>query len=87
MAIVNFRRRASDSIEDKLSIGSIMKAGELTNEEVIYLKKIREAWDFYEGYHWEGIDDLDHPQVTFNYCRTFVNKFVAFEFGKGFTSQ
>ena len=85
MAIVNFRRRVSDSIEDKLSIGSIMKAGELTNEEVIYLKKIREAWDFYEGYHWEGIDDLDHPQVTFNYCRTFVNKFVAFEFGKGFT--
>lgn len=83
MPINNFRGRTS-SIEDKLSIGSLMREGDLTNEEVVYLKKIREAWDFYEGYHWEGIDDLDHPQVTFNYCRPFVNKFVAFEFGKGF---
>lgn len=85
MAIVNFRSRSvNDSIEDALSIGMLMKEGDLTNEEIVYLKRIREAWDFYEGYHWEGIDDLDHPQVTFNYCRPFVNKFVAFEFGKGF---
>ena len=83
MPIANFRHR-SDSIEDNLSIGTLMKEGDLTNDEIVYLKKIREAWDFYEGYHWEGIDDLDHPQVTFNYCRPFVNKFVAFEFGKGF---
>lgn len=85
MAIVNFRQRSvHDGIEDALNIGTLIKEGDLTNEEVIYLKKIREAWDFYEGYHWEGIDDLDHPQVTFNYCRPFINKFVAFEFGKGF---
>lgn len=86
MAIVNFRHRSvNDSIEDALSIGQVMKEGDLTNEEIVFLKKIQEAWDFYEGYHWEGIDDLDHPQVTFNYCRPFVNKFVAFEFGRGFT--
>lgn len=85
MAIVNFRHRSvNDGIEDALSIGQVMKEGDLTNEEIVFLKKIQEAWDFYEGYHWEGIDDLDHPQVTFNYCRPFVNKFVAFEFGKGF---
>lgn len=83
MAITNFKHRVSDSFEDALSIGTIMKEGDLTNEEVVFLKKVKEAWDFYEGYHWEGIDDLDHPQVTFNYCRPFVNKFVAFEFGKG----
>ena len=82
--IENFRHRYSDSFEDTLNIGQLISEGNLTNEESLFLKKIKEAWNFYEGYHWEGIDDLDCPQVTFNYCRPFVNKFVAFEFGKGF---
>ena len=86
MDIVNFRHHSvNDGLEDALNIGMLMKEADLTNEEIVFIKKVKEAWDFYEGYHWEGIDDLDHPQVTFNYCRTFVNKFVAFEFGKGFT--
>ena len=83
--IENFRHRYSDSFEDTLNIGQLISEGNLTNEETLFLKRIKEAWNFYEGYHWEGIDDLDKPQVTFNYCRTFVNKFVSFEFGKGFT--
>ena len=83
--IENFRHRYSDSFEDTLNIGQLISEGNLTNEETLFLKRIKEAWNFYEGYHWEGIDDLDTPQVTFNYCRTFVNKFVSFEFGKGFT--
>lgn len=83
--IENFRHRYSDSFEDTLNIGQIMSKGHLTNEETLYLRRIKEAWNFYEGYHWEGIDDLDSPQVTFNYCRAFINKFVAFEFGKGFS--
>lgn len=82
--IENFRHRYSDSFEDTLNIGQLISAGNLTNEETLHLKRIKEAWNFYEGYHWEGIDDLDTPQVTFNYCRTFINKFVSFEFGKGF---
>ena len=82
--IENFRHRYADSFEDTLNIGQLISAGNLTNEETLHLKRIKEAWNFYEGYHWEGIDDLDTPQVTFNYCRAFVNKFVAFEFGKGF---
>ena len=83
--IENFRHRYSNSIEDTLNIGILSNSGDLTNEEIRNLVKIKEAWNFYEGYHWEGIDDLDTPQVTFNYCRPFVNKFVAFEFGKGFS--
>ena len=83
--IENFRHRHSDSFEDTLNIGQLTSEGNLTNEEVLHLKRIKEAWNFYEGYHWEGIDDLDSQQVTFNYCRPFVNKFVSFEFGKGFT--
>lgn len=82
--IENFKRRYADSFEDTLNIGQLISEGNLTNEETLFLKRIKEAWNFYEGYHWEGIDDLDSPQVTFNYCRPFVNKFVSFEFGKGF---
>lgn len=80
-----FQHRFNSGIEQSLSIGGLISEGNLTNEETVRLQKIKEAWDFYEGYHWEGIDDLDGPQVTLNYCRPFVNKFVAFEFGKGFS--
>ena len=83
--IENFRHRYSDSFEDTLNISQLISEGNLTNEEALHLKRIKEAWNFYEGYHWEGIDDLDTPQVTFNYCRPFINKFVSFEFGKGFS--
>ena len=81
--IENFRHRYSDGFEDTLNVGQLISEGNLTNEETLFLKRVKEAWNFYEGYHWEGIDDLDSPQVTFNYCRPFVNKFVSFEFGKG----
>ena len=85
--IENFRHRYSDSFEDTLNIGQLISAGNLTNEETLFLKRVKEAWNFYEGYHWEGMDDLDSPQVTFNYCRPFVNKFVSFECGKGFSIE
>ena len=85
---VNFKHRV-DSVEslDALNIGILSKSGNLTNEEVVRLERIREAWNFYEGYHWEGIDDEDSPQVTFNYCRAFVNKYVSFELGDGIQIQ
>lgn len=83
--ITNFKHRYSDSIEDTLNTGILTQGGDLTSDEQLHLEQIKTAWNFYEGYHWEGIDDLDKPQVTFNYCRPFVNKFVSFEFGKGFT--
>ena len=84
--ITNFKRRyEGNSIEETLAIGKIISEGNLTNFESRRLMQIKEAWNFYEGYHWEGIDDLDEPQVTFNYIRPFVNKFVAFEFGNGFS--
>lgn len=58
----------------------------LTSDERNRLQKTTEFWNFYEGFHWEHIQDVgDRPQITENYCRAFVNKFVAFEFGNGFT--
>src|SRR3712207_5029420 len=56
----------------------------ISGEDSKRLQKYRECWNFYEGYHWESIGDTDKPQITENYCRPFVNKFVSFEFGKGF---
>ena len=57
----------------------------LTSDERERLSKANDFWNFYEGYHWENIQDTgDRPQITENYCRAFVDKFVAFEFGTGF---
>lgn len=58
----------------------------LSPDDMKRLSKYQEAFDFYLGYHWEGIPNDGKPQVTENYCRPFVNKFVAFEMGKGFTT-
>lgn len=85
MAISNFKTRFQDTLETAMNIGYLINEGNLTAEEQTRLQKIKEAWNFYEGYHWEGMDDLDKPQITTNYCGTFVNKFVAFEFGKSFS--
>lgn len=82
--IENFKHRYSSGIEDTLNIGKIISEGNLTNFETKRLERMKEAWNFYEGYHWEGMDNLDTPQITNNYCRVFVNKYVSFEFGKGF---
>lgn len=60
--------------------------GYITSDEQTRLQRIREFWNFYEGFHWEDIQDLgERPQITENYCRAFVNKFNAFEYGTGFT--
>jgi hypothetical protein len=60
---------------------------DLTTKESKRLKKLRHNWNFYEGYHWEDIPPQDKPEVTENYCRAFVNKFVSFEFGKEFNTK
>lgn len=52
--------------------------------EVARLGKIQANWNFYEGFHWEGVEDTGKPEVTVNYARAFVDKFVSFELGKGF---
>lgn len=77
---------ANDTDSTSTSIHKVLGNKDLTNADKHRLKGITEAFDFYEGYHWENIaEDEDAPQVTTNYCRLFVDKFVAFELGKGFT--
>lgn len=50
------------------------------------LRRIRDyvvKWNFYDGLHWEGIELTNTPEVTENWCRRFVNKFVSTEFNGG----
>lgn len=54
-----------------------------SEEQEVYRSLVRN-WDFYDGYHWEEMPETDAPETTENYCRLFVNKFVAFELGKSF---
>ena len=73
---------------DELNSYKAVLSEHLTSTDRELLDEYIEKWNFYEGYHWENIELQDKPQVTKNYCRAFVNKFVAFEFGKeviGFT--
>lgn len=71
---------------EDFSTGSFaLLEGELTNREILRFKRIRRNWNFYEGYHWEEFPEQDGPELTVNYCRSFVNKIVSFELGKAFT--
>lgn len=71
--------------EDFLTGSFALLEGELTNREIQRFKRIRRNWNFYEGYHWEEFPEQDGPELTVNYCRSFVNKIVSFEMGKAFT--
>lgn len=56
---------------------------ELSSEQVIRRERIRRAWNFYEGYHWEELPETDGVEMTLNYVRAFINRFVSFELGNG----
>lgn len=58
---------------------------ELTAEQQDFYNSIVRAWNYYEGFHWEDLPPQETPEVTINYCRAIVDKFVAFELGKSFT--
>lgn len=79
----NFDRKASSYNVDNMAV--IEMETSLTTEDRERLEKYRNYWNFYEGYHWEGLGESDKPQITENYCRRFVDKFVSFELGEGFT--
>ena len=67
----------------------LLASKKLDPAEVERLRRIKSFWEFYEGYHWNEINTDaeagEASEVTINYCRAFVNKFVAFELGAAFT--
>ena len=77
------RRDARDFIDIGATVTQL--SSDLDDQQLQRLTKCKRFWNFYEGYHWEEMPDVDSPEVTINYCAAFVNKFVAFELGKGFT--
>ena len=83
--MLGFERRRD--FRDFIDIGATVTqlSSDLDNDQLKRLRKSKEYWNFYEGYHWEDMPDVDTPEITVNYCRSFVNKFVSFELGEGFT--
>ena len=81
--MIGFERKRT--VSDMLQTNFMGLSGELDAKQTSRLEKIRKAWDFYEGYHWEELPEQDTPELTYNYCRAFVDKFVAFELGKSFS--
>lgn len=66
--------------------GKLNHAGlDLTSTQQDRYNTIRRNWNFYEGYHWEELPETDGVELTLNYCRAFVNKYVSFELGNGFS--
>lgn len=58
---------------------------DLNSEQSERFNNIKRYWNFYEGYHWEELPNIDGVQLTINYCKAFVNKYVSFELGQGFS--
>ena len=81
--MIGFERKRN--FYDFMNTSLIGVQGELDNRQTERLRRITEAWNFYEGYHWEELPDQDTPELTVNYCRAFVDKFVSFELGKSFS--
>lgn len=82
--MLGFERRRE--IRDLMTSGLVSLESEIDANQMTRLKKIRQCWNFYEGYHWEDIiGEHDTPELTVNYCRPFVDKFVSFELGKAFS--
>ena len=72
---------------DIYNISVMSLEGNLLPEELEKLRRIRRAWNFYDGFHWEELPQQEKPEITENYCKVYVDKFVAFELGKSFTSS
>ena len=80
------RKTYQDSyIRDNMLMG--FGSENLTKEQSDRIFKIKNYWNFYEGYHWERVPSQDGIEMTVNYCRVFVDKLVAFELGNGFNLQ
>ena len=75
----------SRGVSRSISTGLLARKDLISDDDRERIKKIKEAWNFYDGYHWEDIPATDAPELAINYCRAFVDKFVAFELGKAFT--
>lgn len=81
--MVGFQNKVS--FEDLLNISLANMGGKIDPQDVTRITEYRRKWNFYEGYHWQDFSDEDKNEVTLNYCRAFVNKYVDFEFGVGFS--
>jgi len=79
--MLGYERRLTfnDSVNTKTATDMLA----LSPEQAIRRERIRRAWNFYEGFHWEELPETDGVEMTLNYVRAFINRFVSFELGNG----
>ena len=58
---------------------------QLNADDVRRIRDYVSKWNYYDGLHWEEIEETDKPEITENWCRRFVHKFASAEFNEGFT--
>ena len=68
-----------------LNISLARMDGKISPDDINRITEYRRKWNFFEGFHWQEFSEDDKNEVTLNYCRAFVNKYVDFEFGVGFS--
>ena len=71
--------------QDLMNVSLLSLGAKISAEDASRLSSYRTKWNFFEGYHWQELPPTGKTEVTKNYCRAFVNKFVTFELGKGFS--
>lgn len=81
--MVGFQNKVS--FEDLLNISLARMDGKISPDDINRISEYRRKWNFFEGYHWQEFAEEGKNEVTLNYCRAFVNKYVDFEFGVGFS--
>jgi hypothetical protein len=58
---------------------------QMNADDLARIRSYVDKWNYFDGFHWEDIEESDKPEVTENWCRRFVNKFIASEFNDGFS--
>lgn len=81
----NQRTFSDRYIRDNMLMG--FSSETLTKEQTDRISRVKNYWNFYEGYHYERLPEQSGVELTLNYCRVFVDKLVSFELGAGFNMQ
>lgn len=71
-------------LSTRIHINRLQNDFNITAEQAKALIEYKRYWQFYKGFMWEGMEELNKAEVTLNKCRSFIDKASAKEFHKEF---